>query len=146
MNFVPSSAIGTCHYGRLAAVDDNHEVDKDVDRKCMFSMNCHGANDTTEDDMLRKKANVSTKQSSHGGRCSNSSQWLKKSNASKWMESMEKSNVSRGMDYMLQLLCAFSKFLLKLAQLFHSSQMWISWVYLSRYPGECFPGDSFRNG
>jgi len=132
MNFVLSIAKGKCSSCSLAAVvDDNHEVDIDVDGKCMLHMNCHGANDSTEDDMVRKKATVSTTHSSQGGSCFSSSEW------------MEKLDTSRRMDCM-QILNAFSKFLLKIAQFFLSSQMWIPWVYLSRYSGECFPGESFR--
>jgi len=67
----------------------------------------------------------------HSGSCSFSSLWLEKSDASKGMESnADMRNPS-----------ACNKHLMELAQFL---TVWIPWVCLIRYPGKCFPGDSFR--
>ena len=41
-----------------------------------------------------------------------------------------------------QILSTTSKHLMDLNYFFNCYQMWIPWVYLSRYPGKYFPGES----
>ena len=126
MKFLPFSAKLKYRYQSFSDVNDDQEVVKDVvDDKCTMS---HGANDSTEDALIWKKANVSITYSSYYSSCSYSSIWLEKSDASRRMESYA--------DW--QSLSACNKHLMKLARFL---TIWIPWVYLIRYPGKCFPGD-----
>ena len=113
------------------AFDENFEEVKDD----VINSNCEGAVDDCSIGLFLVVA-PATQFRSYG--CVNHTLpngWKNQLLLGSWIDSLLLNGWRR------QILRTFSKNLMKLIQFFNSYQIWIPWVYLTRYPGKCFPGD-----
>ena len=124
VSIMPYIAKVVCRGFSFSDVCQDHEVIKDVvDEKCtMF----HGASDSIDDDMIWKKADVSTTNTVVAAPTNLPNGWRNQTLPEGWK---------------VMRMCISYR---HLAQAACFLTFWIPWVYLIRYPGKCFPGESLR--